>query len=214
MIRIQTAALCAALAGASAPLAQAGTTFTSRAAFQSGAASSFIPLDSESFEGFVSDDSAFFASLDADGFTVESVDTDFDFIDPITVQGSFSGVSPTDGSNLLSISSFGPTVTSFTFDAPNNAVGFDLVDILDFGGGDLTVAFDNGDAFTIASGSLASGNGQFFGYIGDAFTTMVVENTDTGDQYGYDLIEYGAVPSPGGLALLGMGGLLGVRRRR
>jgi len=213
-MRFSTAAAAAMLAGSAATLASGGTTFTSRAAFQSGAASSLIPLDSESFEGFMSDDGAFFPSLDANGFTVESVDTENDFIDPITIQGSASGGFPTDGDNLMSISSFGPTETTFTFDGPVNAVGFDLVDILDFGGGDLTVAFDNGDAFTIASGSLGSGNQQFFGYIGDTFSTMVVENSDTGDQYAYDLVEFGVIPSPSALALLGIGGMLGAGRRR
>lgn len=209
-----TVAASTLLAGSCAPFAFAGTTFSSRSAFQSNATSSSIQLGSESFESFVSDDGTFFSTLDADGFAVESVDTENDFIDPITVQGSASGGFPTDGSNLLSISSFGPTTTTFTFDSPNNAVGFDLVDILDFGGGDLTVAFDNGDAFTIASGTLISGDSQFFGYVGDAFSTMVIDNTDTGDQYGYDLVEFGAIPSPGVLSVLGLGGLAGVRRRR
>jgi len=191
--------------------------FGDRGAFETAAAGAGVPLDGfESFENFPADDGEFFAELDADGFTVTSRDVNFDFLDPITVQEQASGGFPTDGDQLLSISSFDFTETTFTFDAPVFAAGLDLLAFGDFQGITSTIegSINGGERFTIFDGTGTSGNTAFFGVVsGSAISTLTIFNNFDGDQYGIDAVSFG-VPTPGAAGLLALGGLAAARRRR
>ena len=197
--------------------ASATSVFTDRPTWASAAADAGIGLEvSESFEDFPSSDSDFFPSIDANGFTVSSVDVNFDFLDPLTVQDRASGGQPTDGDQLLSVSALDFTETTFAFDNPVTAVGLDLIDFGDFGGQASTIVatLSSGEEITIFDGIGVSGNQAFFGVITDApIDSIVIRNNFDGDQYGIDNVQAG-IPTPGAAGLLGVAGLASVRRRR
>jgi hypothetical protein len=69
---------------------------------------------------------------------------------------------------------------------------------------------------TAAISGGSEGNVQFFGLLSLVAFTNVVLYSETAietDAYGIDHIEYGGVPAPSAIALLGIAGL-GTRRRR
>ena len=96
------------------------------------------------------------------------------------------------------------TVSAFGFDIGSlNATDFDVL-----------IQFDSGpdQLFNFAYPDQIS----FFGFISDAqdITSVIIDNNGGSFGFDFDNFTYDVVPAPGALALLGIAGLIGTRRRR
>ncbi|MES9938049.1 MAG: PEP-CTERM sorting domain-containing protein [Sedimenticola sp.] len=171
--------------------------YTSEALFTADATSGGISLGMESFED----------STNSTDFTGGSV----------AVAGG-SGISTwssyaTDGVNMVHwwISA------TFTFDAPINAFGIDIVDLGTAGSTTLTLTTDTGSQVLFSNFTGAGGNLLFGGVIDltTNFVSATLTNTASGDGVLLDRMQTGttAVPEPTTLALMGLG-LAGIGWKR
>lgn len=194
--------------------------FTDRGDFESAASTAGVPLDGfESFEDFPAEPTNFMDVVDANGFEVTGFDTLDGFESIFTVENNAqSGLVPTDGDQVLRVSTFDGSVVTLNFDNPVNAVGLDLIGTANFGDpaeAALTVETSADESLTLIEGEPNSANDTFFaGFVSNTpFDSITITNSYDGDSYGIDSVSYG-VPAPGSAALLGLAGLAATRRRR
>jgi hypothetical protein len=178
----------------------AATTFYSdRASFDaaSGSLSGF-----ESFETFFSA-----STVDFGSFTVAETGD----IGNLVEQTSFNS---TDGTHSLGVVPTDLPISStiiFTFDTPINAFGFDITN-QSVGGFNVFVGGDVSDSIPIFTANTF----EFWGVVDTvtSFSTLTFSpNANTGELM-IDSVSYGAVPEPSSTALLGLGGLALLLRRR
>ena len=210
--RLITTSLIGAMAAAFCiSAANATMTFTDRADFHAAAEADGIEsMFGDSFEGDVAHDWQEQVFTSAAGVTYSGYVGVFE-------SGGWPGGSPTDGGHFLGVYSENPYLT-IDLPMPAQALGFDVIDFGDFATGLLILTLENGESMTAAFDGGLDGNVQFFGLLSPvAFTNVVLySEIEPGlpDYYGIDHIEYGGVPAPGAIALLGLAGLAGQRRRR
>ena len=207
--RLITTSLIGAMAAAFCiSAANATMTFTDRADFHAAAEADGIEsMFGDSFEGDVAHGGQEQVFTSAAGVTYSGYVGVFE-------SGGWGG-SPTDGEHFLATGT-NPYLT-IDLPMPAQALGFDLIDFGDLGAGLLILTLENGESMTAAISGGPNANVQFFGLLSPvAFTNVVLYNevASLSDFYGIDHIEYGGVPAPGAIALLGLAGLAGQRRRR
>ncbi len=208
--RLITTSLIGAMAAAFCiSAANATMTFTDRADFHAAAEADGIEsMFGDSFEGDVAtNDWQEQVFTSAAGVTYSGYVGVFE-------SGGWGG-SPTDGEHFLATGT-NPYLT-IDLPMPAQALGFDVIDFGDFGAGLLILTLENGESMTAAISGGPNANVQFFGLLSPvAFTNVVLysEAASGGDNYSIDHIEYGGVPAPGAIAVLGLAGLAGQRRRR
>jgi hypothetical protein len=208
--RLITTSLIGAMAAAFCiSAANATMTFTDRADFHAAAEADGIEsMFGDSFEGDVAHNPHEQLFTSAAGVTYSGYVGVFE-------SGGWVGGSPTDGGHFLGVQD-NPYLT-IDLPMPAQALGFDVIDFGEWGSGLLILTLENGESMTAAFDGGPDGNVQFFGLLSLVAITNVVlysEGDMTNDYYGIDHIEYGGVPAPGAIALLGIAGLAGQRRRR
>ncbi|MEM1329500.1 MAG: PEP-CTERM sorting domain-containing protein [Planctomycetota bacterium] len=135
--------------------------------------------------------------------------------------GTAGGTFATDGSQFLRISSPIDRAIIFNIFRPVAAIGFTLTDLGDTGNSlDAVVAFESGatERISIPTSTGVDGSAAFFGLVADGtdlVTNLTLEYTSPGlsDAFGLDELTV-AVPTPGTLAIAGLGLMASARRRR
>lgn len=121
-----------------------------------------------------------------------------------TAINSFFTAATTDGSHSIWFDDNNDSVAVINIAFPINAIGFDVATS---SGATITVGGPFGTNFAVSANTP-----QFFGVINPAaFTSFTVEASG-GPEVGFDAVSYG-IPAPGAAALLGLGGLMVLRRR-
>ncbi len=206
--RLITTSLIGAMAAAFCiSAANATMTFTDRADFHAAAEADGIEsMFGDSFEGDV-----------ATNDWQEQVFTSAAGVTYSGYVGVYETGWATDGAQVLWVCASANPYLTIDLPMPAQALGFDVIDFGDFGAGLLILTLENGESMTAAISGGPNANVQFFGLLSPvAFTNVVLysEAASGGDNYGIDHIEYGGVPAPGAIAVLGLAGLAGQRRRR
>lgn len=174
-----------------------------------------VPLHTmESFEDFTATNAETVSTFTAAGF-VASHSSPTDSLAILSIYDAVSDIYPTDGSQYLI---WRPGVSGnslvFQFSSPITAFAFTATDAVDVDG-ELVLTTDSGISETVASGFLPNGNKLFYGMTADQpFSEVTISDTVGIDAIGFDELRYGQVPEPTSLALLGLGGLALMRRRR
>jgi hypothetical protein len=194
-----------------------GQAFDDRGMFEDAAIDRNIPLTGfESFEDAVPDPLDFLDEVEGENLTVTGFDTfdGFESIFTIETQAQ-SGLVPTDGDQLLRVSTFDGSEVTITFDVPVTAVGFNVIGAGNFGGpGSVVAQTDTGILLDIIVADNDVNETFFAGVItNQTFNSITIFNTFDGDSYGIDAVAFG-VPAPGAGAVLAMAGLAMTRRRR
>lgn len=155
--------------------------------------------------------------LDMGDFTISTADVAMSVWD--TPLGSAHATS---GDRYIHVGGNGLYVT-IDFAAPVTRFGMHITDWGDYGDGSLWYTDNLENHHTIATTPLNVGNVLFFGVESNEGITRIVLERDNFmsdgtmyDGFGMDnfYYEFAAVPAPGALALLGLAGLIGTRRRR
>jgi hypothetical protein len=209
--RLITTSLIGAMAAAFCiSAANATMTFTNRADFHAAAEADGIEsMFGDSFEGDVATN-----DYNEQVFTSAAGVTYSGYVGVNDSNGWLYGGSPTDGAHYLAV--YQNPYLTIDLPMPAQALGFDVIDFGDVTAGLLILTLENGESMTVAISGGPNANVQFFGLLSPvAFTNVVLYNeVASSDYYGIDHIEYGGVPAPGAIAMLGLAGLAGQRRRR
>ncbi len=189
-------------------LSAASIVFSDEGAFLAAAP----PLSMESFEGLPVDNETYmWDTIVVDDFTITAPGVVLSVWD-IPVSGGHA----TDGDNFIRHSAFeGMYSMTLTFNDAINAFGINITDWGDWSDtGTLSYADNAGNFFDVAYAPLPDENEVFFGIISDiAITSVTFDHDIAGEGWSIDEVYYG-IPEPGTLVLLGLGGLLAIRRRR
>ncbi len=157
------------------------------------------------------------SSLQLDNMTISTAEDSLSVWD--TPIGSAHA---TAGDRFIHVAATGMKVT-IDFDQAVSRFGLHITDWGDWGEGSLWYTDDLGNHHTIATTPQDTGNVIFFGVESASGISQIVFERDNFmpdgtqfDGYGMDnfYFEIAQVPSPGALALLGLAGLIGTRRRR
>lgn len=126
------------------------------------------------------------------------------------------GSQATVGDQYVHVASNAMTV-KFEFSVPIFRFGLHISDWGDVSSGSLWYSDNLGNFKSIANAPLADGNLIFFGVESEVgITSLTLNRTSIGDGFAMDNFFYQplSVPAPGAMALLGLAGLMGARRRR
>lgn len=213
LLGVVCAVLCTTL---SASVCSVTLTYTNQAEFLSVIGPNFVLEDFESYPT----DLTFQTSIATTYFTATTVPNSGG--DSWLLLGDHSGNYVFDGANaLVAGSESGDAFTlSFTFNAPINYIGFNLIGFGNTTPGTLTMLTDAGDSFLLAENppqQSSPSNIYFFGLINTnlAFSELTFIKTSLNDGIGFDEIYFSAVPIPPSIWLFGSGllGLIEISRR-
>ena len=200
---MKTLATIVAAAGLAAGTAQAQTiTYTLTATANLASGSGADGLDGATFS-FTADYDA--SGLYVNNFGLPSVDA---FASSITISGSSEGANNTT-SGLNNGATFYPTFAG-SFDNAGGFIEFNL------GNGSLYQFGGNTTPATGAGNAVIGGPIELDDFaVGATYTGFGLFNLSTGDNYTFSNVRIDAViPAPASLALLGLGGIAAIRRRR
>ncbi len=200
---MKTLATIVAAAGLAAGTAQAQTityTFSATASLAAGAGTD--GLDGATFS-FTADYDA--SGVYVDNFSLPSVNATSS---SVTISGSSDGANNTTGA-FNNGSTFYPTFAG-TFDNAGGHMEFNL------GNGSLFQFGGNTDPATGSGNAVIGGAIELDDFAdGATYTGFGLINLGTGDLYSLSNVRIDAViPAPASLALLGLGGIAAIRRRR